>query len=290
MDNNLYEILGVNHKSSCNEIRNTYKNLVKKYHPDKGGNVEIFKLITNAYNILTNKTKREEYDTQCILVEQSSRDHNSLRQGQEEYINLEQKKTKEKSRDEVKKEFNSFFDEMDKDNNIEREKIHDSLSTEEINNKIKNLELCRNTDDIENIQENMFENNKFDGKRFNNIFEQYNKPNQELTIHSGTPNAWNNDMNYMTIEENDNKCEGNSVFSNINTQINNNVIKINQDDLQNMNNLTKDEQCLDSNTIEQKIADRNTETQKLNSMGFSDFKTELGEFGIHNNLKITQKQ
>ena len=36
------------------------------------------------------------------------------------------------------------------------------------------------------------------------------------------------------------------------------------------------------------MSERDKETQKLQNMGFNDFKTEMGEFGIHNNLSIEQ--
>lgn len=65
MEKNLYKILEVNENSTDEEIRNSYKKLAKKYHPDlnKDKNAEEkFKEINYAYEILSDKSKRKEYD------------------------------------------------------------------------------------------------------------------------------------------------------------------------------------------------------------------------------------
>ena len=64
---NYYEILGVNRKSSKEEIRLAYRNLAKKYHPDTNKTQEsetMFKDVNEAYDILTNEEKRRKYDRQ----------------------------------------------------------------------------------------------------------------------------------------------------------------------------------------------------------------------------------
>ena len=59
---NLYEILGVDPGASPEEIRKAYKSKAGKMHPDKGGDVEEFKQLQHAYRILSNDTKRANYD------------------------------------------------------------------------------------------------------------------------------------------------------------------------------------------------------------------------------------
>lgn len=57
-----YKILGVSHNASPEEIKKAYYKLAHKYHPDKGGNEERFKEINEAYQILSDKEKRAQYD------------------------------------------------------------------------------------------------------------------------------------------------------------------------------------------------------------------------------------
>ena len=59
-----YQILGVPENASEEEIRRAFFELAKKYHPDRGGDEEKFKEINEAYQVLSNKEKRAQYDAQ----------------------------------------------------------------------------------------------------------------------------------------------------------------------------------------------------------------------------------
>lgn len=66
MENDYYQILEVSKSSSEDEIKKSYKKLALKYHPDKNktaGAEERFKKITEAYDVLTDRKKRNIYDT-----------------------------------------------------------------------------------------------------------------------------------------------------------------------------------------------------------------------------------
>lgn len=61
-----YKILGVAEFNSAEEIKKAYHELARKFHPDIAGNssdaISRFKEINEAYAILSNKIKKEEYD------------------------------------------------------------------------------------------------------------------------------------------------------------------------------------------------------------------------------------
>lgn len=58
----LYDILGVTKANTCTEIKKAYLKLARIHHPDKGGNPDTFKEITNASDVLTDEKRRRMYD------------------------------------------------------------------------------------------------------------------------------------------------------------------------------------------------------------------------------------
>ncbi len=63
MNKDYYKILGVEKSADEEEIKKAYRKLAHKYHPDKaGGDESKFKEINEAYQILSDKNKRTQYD------------------------------------------------------------------------------------------------------------------------------------------------------------------------------------------------------------------------------------
>ncbi|MGD0021994.1 MAG: DnaJ C-terminal domain-containing protein [Smithellaceae bacterium] len=68
MAEDYYQVLGVDKKASADEIKKAYRKLAVKWHPDKNptnkkASEEKFKKISEAYAVLSDEKKRQEYDT-----------------------------------------------------------------------------------------------------------------------------------------------------------------------------------------------------------------------------------
>lgn len=62
--NNPYTVLGVNTDATDAEIKSAYRTLVKKYHPDKGGDNDKFAEINTAYDSIKDVQSRLQYSDQ----------------------------------------------------------------------------------------------------------------------------------------------------------------------------------------------------------------------------------
>ena len=65
-----YKTLGVSERASQEEIKKAYRELAKKYHPDKNANNSDaearFKEVSLAYNVLSSPERRAEYDAERL--------------------------------------------------------------------------------------------------------------------------------------------------------------------------------------------------------------------------------
>ncbi|MDQ4074233.1 MAG: DnaJ domain-containing protein [Thermoproteota archaeon] len=63
-EDDYYKILGVLHQADSKEIKNAYRLMAKKYHPDRNSTVSdnVMKKINIAFEVLSDPEKRKQYD------------------------------------------------------------------------------------------------------------------------------------------------------------------------------------------------------------------------------------
>ena len=72
MTNNLYKELGLNKSATLDQIKSSYRKLVKQHHPDAGGEKDRFLAIQHAWETLSDPSKKERYDKTLFSLNQSS--------------------------------------------------------------------------------------------------------------------------------------------------------------------------------------------------------------------------
>ena len=80
---NYYEVLGVSENADVSEIKKKYRKLAIKYHPDRNSGDENatkkFREVTEAYEILWDEKKREEYDCRRKNIQSQRKNKNKKR-------------------------------------------------------------------------------------------------------------------------------------------------------------------------------------------------------------------
>jgi len=143
---NPYDILGIPENANSNEIKQAYRKLANKHHPDKGGNPDLFDLINKAFNTVLRRAES--------IKPKEKIEHNDLKKQSKTFF-------KKKTNVDVKKSFN-----LDKFNTVYEE------------NKIKNPYDKGYSDWKEDIvNENVNMSNNINSSTFNSAFNESRKMN-----------------------------------------------------------------------------------------------------------------
>ena len=120
MASTFYEVLGVSKFASNDDIKKSFKNLAKKYHPDKHPgstfHEEHFKKINEAYQTLSNQQARSRYDLKINYAEsnQSYTTHthssrNSNPNQEKQYTQKAYKKPQSNRSAQTQKKLNTYY-------------------------------------------------------------------------------------------------------------------------------------------------------------------------------------
>ena len=80
-EKNYYDVLGISKNASADEIKSAYHSLAKRYHPDVNkdpGAEEKFKEIQEAYAVLSDPQKKQNYDQFGSVDEQVDSDWTNM--------------------------------------------------------------------------------------------------------------------------------------------------------------------------------------------------------------------
>lgn len=152
---NLYKFMGLDEDATQEQIKSTYLTLAKKYHPDKGGNQQLYEKLNKVYNVLKDTEKRKIYDS--IRKETLTHDHFEL------VNNFKQTNNNYNNKDELKE-------------TIPKETIK-KITADELSKRIKQKRNLREQEDCEILQQKM----DLTKEEFNAMFETMRETNGEIT-------------------------------------------------------------------------------------------------------------
>lgn len=285
-----YDVLGVKPTCSLSEIQSAYKNLVKKHHPDKGGNIELIELINKAYAVLKDPLKRNEYDEIMKVKKRAGADFLKLRNQHREFTKLLDASNNPEIQEKAKMDFQKQMKDMDRQIGFSSEEAKKSIDPEIFKQKTVSLETQREQEDIEYTPERLWNHGeKFDLEKFNAAFDLSKKDSDALILHDGAPMAFDGTLTevspFSTLDGNPGTSS--AVYGTYNRDDTGTKTKITRETIKNINgaSYTKGHtEKVPQKTLEQLMKEREEETRKLNAMTINEFNTDasMGGYGITN--------
>jgi curved DNA-binding protein CbpA len=148
-----YKILDIDNDASIDDIKKNYISLAKKYHPDqKNGNTEMFQLVSKAYEVLSNKETRKDYDLYYLkksfseLNEPLEDTFFSMKDQFNDFVIMNDKKKISKE------DLDKLYDDVFKDREDFIEQRLDHINT---NKRINDINLEREIMNIESTDEQL---------------------------------------------------------------------------------------------------------------------------------------
>jgi curved DNA-binding protein CbpA len=201
---NLYEVLGIDPKSSETKIKKAFRNLILNFHPDKNNNTEeeIYYHIVTANQILTNSDVRKRYDDFLNKLQDTHDDMKS------QFNKIKEEQSRSYNKDSNNKDYNKDTKDSTKDSNKNNKK--EKLYTEHHSNtKDEALEAFNNK--FSKLEQQHLDNYNVSNETINN---NYNKLLKEREMPIDIPKE-----DIKSINDFNNKFESNVFNGHFNDQI-----------------------------------------------------------------------
>lgn len=292
---NFYEVFGIEKKATSKEIRDRYRELVKKYHPDKNPdkNPKLFESVQRAWDCLGDEEKKKQYDILLSNTEKAKKSsHFDLKNSFDDFKTLGKSEVNEKSKAKAQLEFANASKEMDSSVGFDRNKLDaPAISSEDIKKRYSDLMLQREQDELEFSQSKLFESDptqKIDMNKFNAIFEARKKTkDQQIVKRPNGPSAFNDgagtdfstlDVYGKTFDESTvDGALGYGAFENIGEDMTD--MDINKAKNINVNEYIKNREKLnkpsDKNELERLMKEREAEFSELSNIKFDQFNNNI---------------
>lgn len=132
---NYYDILEISPGASADDIKSAYRKLARKYHPDVAGalGAEKFKAVREAYETLSDETKRKRYDILrgIFSYNKTTSDNAARREAQKAYRQTEQQEEVFKSQNQ--------YSQKSTDNKTQQEKEENKKEDDAFQNIFKDI-------------------------------------------------------------------------------------------------------------------------------------------------------
>jgi curved DNA-binding protein CbpA len=213
----LYKVLGVTKLATQKEIKSAFYKLSLKHHPDKGGNEELFELITNSYNILNNPVTRKNYDGLSQKTHKSHSSFESLKSQSNTHNEFQSSKPKTAKDDEA---FNQVWDDLNKKHGYfeENEDII-KIPTAKAKQSYAEIQKTRENEDNNQPERLFLADERFDNLKFQAAYKKANGDPLTIAKKKDVPDAWLNagTGNYCSIDGLD------SLYDDYKEDVNNNL-------------------------------------------------------------------
>ncbi|MEM0354138.1 MAG: J domain-containing protein [Thermoplasmata archaeon] len=298
----LYQILGLTidvcNEPDCTErIHQAYVKKAKMCHPDKHPGrkdmEELFELITEAYNILADEKQRNAYNHKLSLNKQCCGDFTKLKKSSKDYV-----ETIGQYKDPTEQQKLSFKEKM-KELDIKHgydATMTSSLTLLDARKKMEEMAKVRAIQDFELKPEKLFEDEKFDLKKFNAAFDMVHSKKDVIVEKKEIPLAWDDLKalsNYSSIDKLDNlyiedtslpelKYAGTDFEAPSKKITKNDLESIGGADYVDQHHIREESYYRD---IKSKLQERQMETKAFEKMKYSDFKKDdTAGYGIFDKI------